>query len=98
MDRVVDIVHDDKAVVQERERLLDPEGDQPFAKEDCFATRTEKSSWAHLRETLPSIKDVIKLILFCTVTAAGMTFISEAMPRIGWIAVRNICNPFRCQS
>ncbi len=83
MGRVVSFVSDDKAVDVQREKLLGAVDDAYSPLENQSGFRTKRSSLTTLRDSLPSLQDVVKLLLFCAVTVVGMTFLSQAIPKIG---------------
>ena len=89
MGRAVSFMVDEKAADVECERFLDMKYDPALLEDDASSIGTRKSSLNYLREHLPSIKDIFKLVLFCTVTVVGMNFISGAIPSRGWHNVRS---------
>ena len=90
MGRKVSFELDDKAVDVERENLLHLKDDCSYSVEDASVLRTRRYLFDYSRESLPSIKDVINLLLFSAVTVIGWTFISEIMPTIGWSNVGDV--------
>lgn len=93
MGRVAGFVLDSKTVDMEREKLLGVDDDSVFAEEDLRGNGKRRHSSRHFsshqRGFLPSLKDAVKLFLFCAVTVVGMTFISQALPRFSRI---NVCS------
>ena len=84
MGRKVSLVSDDKAVDVEQEKVLKFKDGYSNSVENVSVWRTKKPGFHYSKESLPSLKDGIKLLLFSTVTVIGMTFISQIMPNIGW--------------
>lgn len=58
-------------------KLLDLEHDLALPTYDDVVAEPKSSSWQRLKDCLPSVKDVVKLVLFSAATVIGMTFISE---------------------
>ncbi|KAL6713484.1 hypothetical protein ACLMJK_008949 [Lecanora helva] len=89
MGRRISFVLDDKSVDVERhqhqhEALLDLQHDSTFAGKDRSSSSVQKASSSPVRGSLTWLKDVLKLLLFCAVTVAGMTLIAQSFPQLSW--------------
>lgn len=60
-------------------KLLEIEDNPALPKYDILVAEPKRSSWHRMKYYLPSVKDVIKLVLFSAVTVIGATFISRFM-------------------
>ena len=89
MGRTVSFVLDDKAVDVEREKLLDLEDPLQFSEKQDFTEKLESASSISPLGLLPSLKDIVKTVLFCGVTVFGISLFSNAIPIIGWHNVRS---------
>lgn len=58
-------------------KLLYSKDDLALPKYNDVVAEPTRSSRQRLKNYLPSVKDVVKLVLFSAVTVIGMTFISE---------------------
>ena len=82
MGRKVSFVLDSKdAIHVDREALPDVHDESAFAE-------NERSSISSRKLSLSPFKDAVKLALFCALTVAGMTLISQVFPRYSWSNVR----------
>ena len=90
MGREVSFVLDRKEDVHVgREALLDVHDSSASAEKGDSAISSQKPSSSPLRDFLPTLKDAVKLALFCAVTVAGMTVISQVFPKPPW---SNVCS------
>lgn len=62
----------------ENEKLLDLEDNPALPKYDDVVAEPKRSPRQRLKNYLPSVKDIVNLLLFSAVAVIGMTFISEA--------------------
>ena len=87
MGRVVSFMSDEKVDGTERERLVNSKDDLSSIERNSPTISSSKSSLKSFYESLPTLRDIIRLVFFCTFTVVGMTFISPAIPRFGWVQV-----------
>lgn len=86
MGRAAISLPDEKMPIDvENEKLLDVEDDSALLECEEDGKRHRSHSWS---EYVPSIREVVRLVLFCAVTVVGMTFISEFVPTPQWSTVR----------
>lgn len=82
---------DEKRPLHEANERLMGKGDKsalPLYSYSDVVAQSKKSSWQQLKDYLPSVRDVVKLVLFFTVTVIGMTFIFEAFVNVAGNTVR----------
>lgn len=65
---------------KENDKLLEIEDNPALPKYDILVAEPKRSSWHRVKYYLPSVKDIIKLVLFSAVTVIiGTTLISRFM-------------------
>jgi len=79
---------------KENEKLLDLEENPSLPDYDDVVAEPQRSSWQRLKDRLPSVKDLIKRVLFPAVIVTGITLVSNSFFDDLWSTVRPPTDPY----